>query len=345
MIFKNVELYNVQMFVDHPEGKLLSRLPEAVRVQLNERAQQATFITCGCEIRFVLNSGLAKVKLRRIPMFPTNATGLTEVYYGNFQGVYHITPVFIGSSQTDIIIEPAPDPASLDHLHAQLSSQHGASHIFDPNVVRIILPYDDATYLVDIEGDVRPPLPEQVPQTRYLAYGSSITQGGSAVRPTETYAMQVARLLGADLINLGFSGSAHMESAMADYIASRNDWDFATLEMGINVIELWSPEMFANCVEAFVQVIARHHPDKWIFCIDLFQSVFDVSHSEKVAAFRWAVEDTVARLDLPRLVYVSGRELLTETSYLTVDLVHPSPLGMEQIAQRLSERIRRYVTG
>lgn len=64
-----------------------------------------------------------------------------------------------------------------------------------------------------------PPQIGQEQRARYLAYGSSITHGSSVVGPTETYAMRVARLLGMDLINLGFAGSAHFDDALATYIA------------------------------------------------------------------------------------------------------------------------------
>jgi hypothetical protein len=51
-------------------------------------------------------------------------------------------------------------------------------------------------------------------------YGSSITQGGCASRPGNAYTHILCRWLGAELLNLGFSGNAKGEPAMAEYIAS-----------------------------------------------------------------------------------------------------------------------------
>ena len=51
-------------------------------------------------------------------------------------------------------------------------------------------------------------------------YGSSITQGGCASRPGNTYQAMVSRVLNVDHINLGFSGGAHGEQPMLDYMAS-----------------------------------------------------------------------------------------------------------------------------
>lgn len=50
-------------------------------------------------------------------------------------------------------------------------------------------------------------------------YGSSITQGGCASRPGNAYPSILSRRFNLDHINLGFSGNARGEDAIADYIA------------------------------------------------------------------------------------------------------------------------------
>lgn len=49
-------------------------------------------------------------------------------------------------------------------------------------------------------------------------YGSSITQGGCASRPGNSYQAIISRRFDCDYINLGFSGNAKAESQMTDYI-------------------------------------------------------------------------------------------------------------------------------
>ncbi|MBR2471083.1 MAG: hypothetical protein IKB55_00215, partial [Clostridia bacterium] len=51
-------------------------------------------------------------------------------------------------------------------------------------------------------------------------YGSSITQGGCASRPGMSYQAIISRTFNYDYINLGFSGSAKAEPAIAEYIAN-----------------------------------------------------------------------------------------------------------------------------
>ena len=63
-------------------------------------------------------------------------------------------------------------------------------------------------------------------------YGSSITQGGCASRPGNSYPAIISRKLNLDFLNLGFSGNAKGEEEMAEYIASLDmscfvmDYDF-----------------------------------------------------------------------------------------------------------------------
>ena len=48
--------------------------------------------------------------------------------------------------------------------------------VFDAGLTRIILPYTTCV-IKGIEGDFDLPRKEQMPEARYLAYGSSITHG------------------------------------------------------------------------------------------------------------------------------------------------------------------------
>lgn len=59
-------------------------------------------------------------------------------------------------------------------------------------------------------------------ETPVLYYGSSITQGGCASRPGNSYEGFISRRLDCDYINLGFSGNGKAEVAMAEYLAELN---------------------------------------------------------------------------------------------------------------------------
>lgn len=195
--------------------------------------------------------------------------------------------------------------------------------------------------LIDIEGDITPPRSEQVPKVRYLAYGSSITHGSHGIIPTNTYAAHTARLLNADLINLGFAGAAKLESGVADYIATRDDWNFATLEMGINI--LWiDPEEYRRRVEYFVKTIAKAHPQKKIFCIDVFYCYSDVYNDGKAAKFREIMKETIEKLRLSNVVYVNGLSVLDGSYGLASDIVHLNNISTSYVGQRLASIIKNH---
>ncbi len=331
MFYKNVELYNVAEI--NGENSLV-RIPDKLRTTLNESAKSAALSAAGCEIRFNLKSETGKIilKLKDEPgvFFP-----VAEVY----QGAFKLASYSIGAEATEI---PIAFPQNIELLD-KISKEKNLP--FDSRLFRIILPYSVAIEIPKIEGGFSPPAQEQTPQTKYLAYGSSITHGATALRPTGSYAMRTAQLLKVDLINLGFGGGAHCESQMADYIAERNDWDFATLELGINMVGGFETDEFKKRIEYFIEKIATAHPDKWIFCIDLFTFALDFDPaSTKQNEFRKIVKETVEKLNMPKVVYLDGREILRNVSGLMAgDLVHPSPEGMEEMAGNLAQYVEKFL--
>ena len=342
MFFKNAELHNVAELIrsEENDGFLMSRVPDTVRLKLNDFAKNETaFNGTGCEIRFNLEGETAKIKLRRIPSeYYKFGTGLVEIYFGSFQGDYTISPQFIRLDTVEILVTR---PGNMDYLIKKTKEYNLP---FDPNLVRVILPYDWSACLIDIEGEISLPGPGQAPVKKYLAYGSSITHGSTAVRPTGTYAMRIAQILGSDLINLGFQGSALLEKEMADYIADKNDWDFATLELGANLFGLGS-ELTSEVkikVDYFITRIAERNPGKWVFCIDLLTS--GLEDDAETMKFRNLVSYKVNSLQLPKLKYISGRDILKSITSLTTDICHPSATGEEEIAINLSRMFNLYLS-
>ena len=326
MILGQAELHNVHELLDDPAGagSICCRVPNDLRVTLNESAKNNALQASGCEIRFNLEGSGAVITLQS-PEGPT----LAEVYQGDFFSALHI----VDETPTRIAVA-RPEAEAVMRKVAPSNAR------FDTGLTRVVLPWRPSVRLISIEGETSLPRPDQTPDTRYLAYGSSITHGSTAVRPTGTYPARAAELLGIDLFNLGFGGGAHMEAGMADYIAGRTDWDFASLEMGINVVQSFEVDEFHRRVEYFVTTIADAHPDDWIFCIDIFPCLYDFMGVEKCETFRSIVAERVQQLNRPKLVHVPGDAMLRSNNGLTVDLVHPAPAGFEEMARNLADIIR-----
>ncbi len=338
MIFQNALLHNIAALLPAPsgEGLLLSRLPDALRTTLNERARRMAFCGCGAEIRFVINSGAVRVTLSREPDEFVDTYGPVEIYYGPFAASYMYSPRHIGPEPRtlDIVLPP-----SLDDLR-ELARQENAA--FDPRVVRVLLPYDYPSRLYSIEGDIRPPEPAMLPPKTLLCYGSSITHGGGALANAGSWASLTAEALGMELVNLGLAGTCQLEPQMADYIAAQ-DFDMAVLELGVNVLQTFTPEEFARRARYLISTVAAAHPDTWIFCVDIFRLAGDFARNAPVETFREIIREIVRELNLPRLVRLRGDALLTDPLGLGSDLVHPSDRGMREIADNLVMTMREHI--
>ena len=195
MMYENVELHNVAETPPMRGGGVrLQRVPEPVREALNDGAKMRVRQPDGCEIRFVAD-GPARVTL--------SSLGSTEavVFFGTFEGRISRT---VGRDQTVLEIEPT-------NRLKDLAEEHVRDLPFSPRVVRILLGGSDqnnrdSVVFHGVEGSkVRPPDPSELPNLRYLAYGTSITHGFDAHAPHLTYPAIAGRLIGADVINLNLA--------------------------------------------------------------------------------------------------------------------------------------------
>ena len=287
----------------------------------------------GCELRFNLKSEKAKIIMKANKEIGWR-TGICEIYFGEFFYGWH----YINENPGTIEISY---PQNIEKLKS-LSEKKNLN--FDPYLVRIILPYLIDLRILEIEGDFELPKEEQKPEIKYLTYGSSITHGATAIRPTGTYVFKTSQLLGVDLINLGFGGGAHLEKEIADYIAERDDWDFATFELGINMVGWCEVEEFRKRVDYFVEKIVSEKGDKKLFFIDIYPFYMDFENQEKQEKFREIVRNKVKEIKRDNVIHISGFDILKSIKGLTFDLIHPSPFGMEEMAYNLSNILKKYIT-
>lgn len=196
-------------------------------------------------------------------------------------------------------------------------------------------------YYVGVEGTVEPPKPEQLPQKTYLAYGSSITHGSLGLIQPDSYVFRTSQLLGTDYINLGFAGRALMEEEMARYIVSRKDWNFASVEMGVNALEkqkgIADLETFEERIDRFTAILAEDPRPVFATSIFGFNDENDQEYAEKMRRI-------VRKYAAERLIYTDGLQILNHPCYISADLVHPSVQGQQQIAERWSRVMKEYLT-
>ena len=320
MIYQNINFHNVEELIQTPKGYAMARIPKDIRLQVNEGIRNRTcFYSTGVELRFKLLGEKATIFLRTDKAQEAQAA---YIYYGSIQGGWENSSKTIFTEVTPITISRPDNIAKL----AEITMQNNLP--FQPEVIRIVLPYGTC-YFVGVEGDIEPPSPEDMPEKTYLAYGSSITHGSLALAAPYTYPFRIAAKLKCDYLNLGFAGTAHLEKSMAEYLISRKDWDFASVEMGINMIgEAFTIEFFEKQVKEFVEVLAED--TRPIFATNIFG--FNGIGQDKAEKYREIVQEHAQ----DRLIFTDGLELMNNPAYISQDLTHPSLDGIEEIVKNWS---------
>lgn len=311
-------------------GVLLSRLPRKVRESLNRRARHVALEGVGCEVRFV--SDFPEVRVFVAAQKPEFGDQLEiRVFRGDFEHSVHQIP----PGQTAALALAVPDAfASAQPCHLRQG--------FAPNVWRVQFGRGPGLFLgVDgLGGTVRPPLPEELPKCNWLAYGSSITNSH-----LDGYPQVAARRLGVDVQNKGLSGACQCEPELADWLATGCAWDFATLELGVNM-RGFAPEEFAKRASYLVRQVVTLNPGKPVFLITVFPNCLTqgIAQENRICAADLAFNDTlrglVGEIGSPDLHLIEGYQILDQFTGLRTDLLHPSPYGHAVMGLNLAELLR-----
>lgn len=163
-------------------------------------------------------------------------------------------------------------------------------------------------------------------------YGSSITQGGCASRPGNNFPAIVSRKTMTDFTCLGFSGNAHGEDEMADYIAD--------LPMSIFVLD-YDHNDFGDYEKLSVRhpklynKVRAKHPDIPIIILSAPWSKPSVPNPG--AGSKKAVLETyeAAKKNGDNVYFVDGEKFFgTEfPDCATVDGCHPNDYGFAKMAE------------
>ena len=333
-----IQFHNVQELRDvDGDGLRLQRVPEDVRTRLNDGARTRMCHPAGVELRFVPDGPV------RVTFSSRVRDSIVRPFWGDFQATGE--DVVVGEEPRTIELER---PEQVTDLRP--SARDGLR--YDPRLCRLVLPGEHRGGHVrfhGIEGDVRPPEASELPSMRYLAYGTSITEGEAPVSETLTYVNQTARRLGADPINLGSCGTAYCDEAMAEHIADRDDWDVATLSLSVNMVGTFPVETFRDRAAAMVETVAAANPDRAVACITIFPNARDyrIDHEEadECERFRDALRTVVADCEHDNVHLVEGPDVLPTAAGLTTDLVHPGDDAMIRMGENLARELTPLLGG
>ena len=156
-------------------------------------------------------------------------------------------------------------------------------------------------------------------------YGSSITQGGCANKPTHAYTTMLCRDVDAPQINLGFSGNAKGEDKMAELIAS--------LDMSVFVYDYDhnapNAEHLRKTHERFFKIIRKAQPKLPIIIMSSVGYPINPRHwSEREKVIMQTYQNALKNGD-KNVYFVHGKDMTKDVPRFiwTTDNCHPNDYG------------------
>ena len=203
----------------------------------------------------------------------------------------------------------------------------------------------------EIISDVKVSFPEGAtvcPPTPYkyskpiVYYGSSITEGGCAYNVNNGYNAIISQHLDTDYINLGFSGNAKGELAIADFIN--------TLEMSIFVYDYDhnapTVEHLAATHEPFSKRIREKNPELPVIMMTRPAITYGENEQKRrevvLATYRNALD-----AGDKNVYFIDGEKFFGDKDrhLCTADGVHPNDLGFHRMAECVEPVIRKILEG
>lgn len=170
-------------------------------------------------------------------------------------------------------------------------------------------------------------------------YGSSITQGGCASRPGNSYQSIISRRFDCDYINLGFSGNARAEKEMSDYI-KRLDMSLFVYDYDHNAPTV---QHLADTHERMFKEIREENADLPIIIMSRPKFYLDENEKQRLDIIEATYNNAIAAGD-KNVYMITGKALMNMAENDgTVDNCHPNDLGFASMAQVLGDLMEKII--
>ena len=169
-------------------------------------------------------------------------------------------------------------------------------------------------------------------------YGSSITQGACASRPGNSYEAMISRRFNRDYLNMGFSGSAKGEPAMAEYLATL-PMSFFVCDYDYNAP---SAEHLAATHYPFYEIIRAKNPDIPYLMVSRHTAHRSENADRRRSVIRASYEKARANGD-NHVYFLDGDTFFPDEwrDSCTVDTTHPNDLGFYFMACAIGDAIAK----
>ena len=321
--FTNVRLEPFRLFgLWHPqEEPVFKRLPDEVAASVNEGVRARYTNTAGGRVRFSTDSLHVAIRavMPSVTIFPHMSLAGTsgfDLYVDEPSGCTFfktfMPPVGMTDGYESVISFP-------DRRMRQLTIHFPLYNDLDTLYIGL-----EETATLGPGAAYRHPTP-------VVYYGSSITQGGCASRPGNSYEAIIARRLDCDFVNLGFSGCARGEDTMTDHIAG--------LDMSVFVCDYDhnapTPEHLAATHERLFRRFREKKPRVPVVLVSRPDFENGVRENILRRDIVYATYQNALNAGDGNVFFVDGQYLFKDENrdVCTVDAIHPNDAGFLRMAE------------
>jgi len=308
------------------------RLPQDTLKLLPETLCWVQTFTAGGVVRFVTDSKALGIRVKYKPL------DMNRVCTPASQGGFDITVRENGTCR--LIANVCPEVR--DFYSGKLEYELSCMLPGTMQEYRVYLPLYSTIESLEIgfEKDARiMEAPAHAVDKPIVFYGSSITQGGCASRPANTYTALVSSWLDVHMINLGFGGNARGEKEIAQAIAE--------LDMSLFVLDYdHNAPTDAHLMEThelFFCAVREKNKDLPIIMLSRpWANISDKEDSMKRRNIIKRTYDNAVSKGDKNVYFIDGMEIYDgiQRDLTSVDLCHPTDLGFYIMAQKVYSLIR-----
>ncbi len=305
------------------EGDRYVRMPRELAETVNDSIRWLNGHTSGGRIRFITDSPYIALKLQvggqsKFSFFSVTGIMGCDVYSGKrYYGT--IIPPLDTTTEYENVVD-IPDLCEREYT--------------------INMPIYSCVYKVYVgikEGSTLKPAPDYSITKPIVFYGSSITQGGCASRPGNTYPSIISRELNADFISFGLAGSAKGEEEIAHHIASLDMTAFC-YDYDYNATSL---EQYEETHEKFFKIIREANPDLPIVMTTRPKKHLAPNEERRIEVMMRTYQNAIDAGD-KNVYYIKGTDLLDDTiaESALIENCHPNDAGFASMARVYGEKLK-----
>lgn len=323
--------------VEYENGKF-RRLPENVAKSVSLGVYELHANTTGGRVRFITDSPYVAISVKlenicRMSHFALTGSAGFDLYAKEEDGEDRFKGTFI------------PPYDMVDGYEGILEFKDGKFNTPERKTREITINFplytDVKSVYIGLDGDsfVLPPKP-YINEKPVVYYGHSITQGGCASRPGNSYPTIITRRYNCDHVNLGFSGNGMGEVEIAEYIAGL-DMQVFVYDYDHNAPDA---EFLKNTHERMFKIIRKAQPDLPIIMMTSTTMPFHMDDAPKRREIIYTTYKNALDSGDRNVYYIDGDKIYNHTDdSSTVEGSHPNDLGFTHIADVVGNIVKKLI--